>query len=102
MQIYHFHLSPEEEVDIILRETKVFFEEYASVSALKKNTLKQETHMQVVQNILRVHKNGKASRLSIFEWFYYGTNRKKLLYMIKRYVLISIYHFNITNIDLFS
>jgi anion-transporting ArsA/GET3 family ATPase len=80
---YTNFVSVEEEVDLLLRETKVFLDSYAAHSieswgAATASVVSMEARAKAVQKALGVGSDGKAAPISVLSWLRYGTNRNKL------------------------
>jgi hypothetical protein len=80
---YTNFVSVEEEVELLLKETKVFLDSYAahrieSWGAATASVVSMEARAKAVQKALGVGSDGKAAPVSALDWLWYGTNRNKL------------------------
>ena len=79
---YANFVSVEEEVDLLLKDTKVFLDSYAAHS-VQSSVVAMEARAKAVQKALGVGSDGKAAPMSVLDWLWYGTNRNKLEKMLE-------------------
>jgi hypothetical protein len=79
---YTNFVSVEEEVDLLLKEAKVFLASYAAHSI--ESSVVMEARAKAVQKALGVGSDGKAAPMSALDWLWYGTNRNKLEKRLER------------------